>query len=853
MSDLLTILATFEQPVEPTPAVLRSLEDLYTDAVLAVWAEQGFDTISPAESAAPCRRYTAQAAGRDCLLVMPAPAAGYLHLQGISEEQYALIEREFAACDVYYSALVLTAQRLELFDPVLIRREGKWLNDDADTDQFLPRAHREHEGGLYGLLLGDLFWFKHVDVLFSRIAEDGTACLPTVQGLETEARYNRRYFYLSTSQDFPCWKGLIEIVGEGEARSLRFLHAVFCPLTEEVPFSELELISCSEEHAVYGIVELMGPTGYRLWAESAEAVVYGAGMPTRRRYLWNLRMVADSCSYNTQDIPITQGALYDDMKKYYIDEHGEEPPEGHIFTVTTAHMRALNQLDEGEYAASCMLCGVVEELREVSLPDAEFPDASCLMAVVRCIPDDEGTTVCVYLPAAVTGDYVPKVGDNIACSGTLCASAQELLETTESWQDSAAIAERTEEHVTDAEAHGYFDACKESSLAFGAVAAAFVKGGWTVEQYDPDRFSRKLVPLCVRNQHGELASVFVDTVIDGHEPQYSFASQRGTIEEACRDKGEIALFATVELRYKPDVDRYTVEMHLSPEQEGVVNTLAECAEGFLGSIPRLTEDGWEKEPQRPEQLDEAAAARLFAEACASGSCTSLAKWLREEMRFRDLCSGQERELYGKIDFLRFLTEDIEGCKEKGGWHRISFGVGTVETDGVRRPAAARFTGGYLLTALFVFNDSHGSIGEIVSLPRATFASFIAETLIPNRDLPEGVDAASMQDLGLLCPEYLLQSLPDTAPELPFADFAEKVMAVKRFLDAQGTPCVAIQTNPHRTPHLWFREADGRLAYICVEPVPMPHIFMAVLKLSYHGYSATLMADGSVSLGELRFR
>lgn len=252
-------------------------------------------------------------------------------------------------------------------------------------------------------------------------------------------------------------------------------------------------------------------------------------------------------------------------------------------------------------------------------------------------------------------------------------------------------------------------------------------------------------------------------------------------------------------------------------------------------------------------VDETAASRLFAEACASGSRAELAERLGEEMRFRDLRSGQERELRGKADFLRFLTEDIEVCKEKGFWHRISFGVGAVESDGERRPAAARFTGMYLLTALFVFNDSHGVIGEIVSLPRATFASFIAETLIPNLNLPEGVDAASQEDLGLLCPEYRLQPLPDTAPELPlahFADFAEKVMAVKRFLEAQGTPCVAHQTNPHRTPHLWFREADGRLAYICVN-TPMLSLFHGILKRSYHGYSATLMADGSVSLGELR--
>lgn len=248
-------------------------------------------------------------------------------------------------------------------------------------------------------------------------------------------------------------------------------------------------------------------------------------------------------------------------------------------------------------------------------------------------------------------------------------------------------------------------------------------------------------------------------------------------------------------------------------------------------------------------VDETAAARLFAEACASDSLTELAEWLREEVRFRDLRSGQERELHGKADFLRFLAENIEACKAKGYWHQISFGAGTVETDGVRRPAAARFSGKYLLTSLFVFTDSHGTISEVVSLPRETYASFVAETLIPNLDLPEGVEAPRTGDLGMLCPEYRLLPLPDSAPESNVAKFAENVLAVKRFLDARGTPCVALQANPNLTPHLWFREADGRLAYICVL-TPMSALFHGILKRSYNGYSATVAADGSVSLGEL---
>lgn len=843
MSDVLTTLVSFEKPVEATPAVLRSLEELYMESLLAVWAEQGMENITPAEKTTPCRLYSARAEGRACLLVMPAPAAGYLHMQSLSAEQYDLMERGFAEADVYYAALVLTEQNLVLYGPVAVRREGRWLTDDVDTDQILPRERREHMGGEYSALLGDLFAFKQMEVLIPRLVQEGGVCAPVLRGLDGEARRNKQYFYLSAIPTSPCWRGLVEICGEGVERRLQLLYTVFCPSQADVPFSELELISRPAEQEVFGIVELMGPTGYRLWAESSEAVAYGDGLPLGRRYRWNLFLVAESCQNNVHEFRITEGAAFEFMKENYREEHGEEPPADFAFTLSTAAMRALNQEDEGEYAASCMLCGVVEELREVPLPTEEFPETRCLMAVLRCIPDDEETAVCVYLSTAALGDFMPKVGDNIACTGTLRASARELLETAASWQDSAELAERTADESRASEAHGYFDACKAYSLALGTAAAAFVQAGWTVEQYETARFSRDTVPLRVRNQRGEPASVFVDTVMDGHSPQFSFAERREQLEADSRRQGRTAMFATVELTYKSAADRYAVGMTLSPEQEGVENRLVMCAEGFPRTESCLTQDGVTEKPVRPERMEEEEAARLFAEAFSAGSWQELSKWLREEMQYRSRSNGTE--LYGKIDYLRYMTERITQWKENGEWKNMSVATGSLLYEGERRPCMAMFHRG-IPTGMLVFRDSHGSVGETVAVPSDCFPSFIAETPLRNESLPAG-ESPVVQTPQLFRPEHGRTALTDMPTD---SDFARLVAETERFLQERGTPCAARHAEPALLPHLWFRAADGRLSYICLGRAGEPRPEMLRLLSPYSGYRAVVAAGEVVQLEPL---
>lgn len=726
MSDtMFDTLCTFEQPVKPTDAVLRSLEELYTETMLECWQKKGLTNIRPLETDSPCRLFSAQLAGERgaCVVAVSAPAAGLLHLRAVSEAQCERIEREFAGASVFYSAMALAEQSLLLLGPAPIRVRGKWLTEDVELDQFLPRSRREHDGGLLGALLGDVYYLKFTRILVPYLTQQGQAGFPKVSGWEPNKKDEKRYFCMRAAEASPCWVGLLEI--DADEKHLNFSRPVFYHDVE--PYSELELVSRDAAQRPYGIIELLTSTGYRFRAECLEAAVFGESLPAGRRYQCALSMVAEECRYNTQEISITSGAFFEMMKEEYRKDNGEEPPADFAFTVTTAAMRMLNQEEEGEYAASAMLTGVVESLHEVALPAGEFPFETCLMAEIRCIPDDEDTVVCVYLPPTVLGDYEPKVGDNIACSGTLCAAAKELVEAGESWQDSAAVAEQQDDGEQWREAHSYFDACKESSLALATVAAAFVNGGWSVASFDPDHFSRNYVPLSVRNQRGDAASVFVDTVIDGHEPQFSYAVQRELIETACRERGETAIFATVELRYHSTSDRYGVSMSLSPEQEGVKNSLILCAEGFSGSISRLTAGGVEETPTRPEQLDEADAARIFCEAFSTGNWTEAAKWMREEMHYCSHTNGTE--CFGKIDYLRYITERIENRKLEGRWENFSFDTGSVGYEGRRRPCMVMCYEGEP-TGMLVFGDKLGTIGELTAVPREAFASFIPLSTLP---------------------------------------------------------------------------------------------------------------------------
>lgn len=835
-TEMMTTLCTFEKPVEPTDKVLRTLEELYADAVQAAWRERGFAAIRPLEPSSPCRLFSARVGDspRDCIIAMPVPAAGLLRLNGVSEAQCERIDREFPESSVFYYALVLEAQELKLFGPVPLREQGKWMTDDIDFDQFLPLARREHSGAVLGMLLGDVFVHKLMHVLFPHLTDGGSPQFPPVQGVTAPA--SPRYFCLRAAEQSPCWVGLVGI--DDAEKRLNFCGASF--YHNAAPYSELELISRPEPGREDGYVELMNREGFRLWAESLEASVYGDAMPTGRRYQWALSLVAEECRNNTQEIPITSGAVFELMKEGYVEEHGEEPPAGHVFTITTAHMRALNQSLEDEPDAYSSLIGVVEELREVALPADEFPFASCLCAQVRCLPDDEDTVVSVYLPPAALVDFVPKVGDNIACLGTLRAVATELCEGTDSWLDSPELAAELPDREQESSAHAYYDACKESSIALGAVAAAFVKGGWTVEQYDPDGFSRKGVPLCVRNQRGELASVFVDTVINGHAPQFAYAAQREQIETACRERGELAVFATVELSYEEASGGYNVEMSLSPEQEGVTCSLRWTKAGFVGSMMSFEGDELKNKLTRPEVLDEAAAARRMAEAFASGKWTEAAKWMREEMSYHSHTNGTE--LCGKIDYLRYITERIENWKREGRWQHFSFAAGSVRHEGQQRPCMAMCYDG-IPTGLLVFGDSGGLIGSLVAVPATAFASLVTESPLRNDDLPDGVPPV-LHPKKIFGPEHGAACLPDMLTDTPFAQL---VADVERFLNDRGTPCVARHAEPTLLPHLWFREHDERLAYICLCAPGVEQRLPGIPPERYTGYEAARTTEGGIVL------
>lgn len=722
MNDRLSLvtLQQFNDPPAHDPAVMLRLQELCMDAAEREWHKAGFRSVTAVSGAGQGALFTAEEEGEPVLLALAPPAGTPMELHSLTEEQCARAESESPQHTLYYASLLLAWDELLLLPAVAVRRGGKWLTEEAESAQFLPVSLRGGGSNVVPALLGAGYYFKLFRLLVPHLVRNGHIVKFCVEGLFGDTAAEQPYCMLKVSSP-PCWVMLLQH-REGQ-ENWEVVRPVF--YHGSPPYSELELVSALPEYRELGLVELLNRNGQVLYAECPEAIAVPAALPCGRRYRWALSLVAERAEDNTHEFKLTDGPAVEMQRDEYRKEHGCEPPEDFCLTFSTSQMRALNQEGEGEDAAyASVLCGVITSLQEVPFSPMEVPGGSCLMATVSCLPDDEDTLVSVYLPPAVLGDYTPAVGQNILCSGMLYAVPDALCETTESWQDSAEVGEVQTEQAVSFLAYHAFHEFAPCSLGLGVAASAFVHGGWQVEQAHPEAFTRGDIQLAVSNQRGELYIVLVDTVVNGHEPVYSFEHLREMLQkspELLPEGGAGVLYATVRLDYHAAADRYAVAMELNPACEGVENRLLYTASGFEGSIPCIGDGPLREERTRPEVLDEAMAAELFRAALAEGAWGAFAKWLREELHYTS-ATAAVHELHSKTDYLRYITERVEMWKDKAVWPDFSFSCGTVLHDGSRRPCMAmRYQGN--ITAIAVFDDAQGLIGSMHAVPTAEFSTY----------------------------------------------------------------------------------------------------------------------------------
>lgn len=792
-SDMIAIITEFKDEVDSSLDNLLRLQDLCADTIAEKWKETGFSHAAPETVLPPFAEmpiYRARKDGADCLLCMALPAPNPMELHSVAEAQCKFAESApYSGMDVYATSLVLWGKSLVLLHPVCLRKDGEWLTEEAENEQFLPLCRRDERCNLAQAMLGDAYHFKLFAVLMPYLAQHIRPCKFRVTGL-FEKRNANPPLMLGRVGRKSAWTLLLK--QNEEKKAWEALRPIF--YDDQGPLTELELVRVEPEYPELGIAQLMHRSGRYLYAESAEAIACAADLPTSRRYLWTLSLVAEKAADNAQEIRITEGPLFEISKAEYIKEEGHEPPEDFAVTVSTAQMRSLHQPILGEDAAFTKGCGVITAMEDVPFSPFEVPGGHCLRAQVLCMEDDDEFILNLYLPPAAIADFLPQVGDNIHFCGTLFASPDLLCETETSWQDAAEVAEQTEERHLSRESMETLRLYGPHSLGYAVAAAAFVRAGWQIEVGDSGVYSRHKVMMVVARQQGELAVVFVDTVVNGQSPAHPCTEFRQQAEAHFRGGDSMVkscYFCTVNLDYNASADRYSVSMTVDPPCEGVENRLLYTA------------------PAYPEkEYDEATAAELFRDAMAEGLWGSFAACLREEMSYVSGTIGSKEN--SKIDFLRYMTERVEWWKTEETWPYFRFATGTIVAEGKRRPCMATSYLG-IPTSIVVFDLRDGMVERMRTLPYANVPTYIEETTpVNHNELEENTPRPLCENVvrpphGAAEPVDIKTLRSDTEDD-------RAVLHVLGHLEDLGTPAVCCAGARAPFPHLWYRDAMGALCY-----------------------------------------
>lgn len=790
---MIAIISEFKDEVDTSLDNLLRLQDLCADTIVEKWNEAGFshaapEMIFPHDVGMPI--YRAQKDGVDCLLCMAPPAPNPLELHSVAEEQCAFAESEsYSGMDVYATSVMLWGKSLVLLLPVCLRKDGEWLTEEAENEQFLPLCRRDESGNLAQAMLGDGYHFKLFSVLMPYLVQHIRPCKFRVTGL-FEHHETRAPFLVGRVGRQSAWAMLLK--KNEEKKAWEALRPVF--YYDKAPYTELELVHLDAEYTELGIAQLMHRSGKYLYAESAEAIACGPDLPTGRRYRWSLSMVAEKAVNNAQEHSITEGPFFEISKEEYRRREGHEPPADFAVTISTAQMRFLNQPLPGEDAAFTKGCGIITELEELPFPPLEVPGGRCLRAQVLCMEDDDEFILNLFLPPAALAEYVPQQGDNISFCGMLFASPDALCETTESWQDSAKVAAAAESRHRRMKSIETMRQYSPHSLGYAVAAAAFVRAGWQIEVGDSAAYSRHKVMMGVARQQGELAVVFVDTVVNGQPPAHTCTEFRQQAEAHFLGGDSLVkscYFCTVNLDYNAAADRYSVSMTVDPPCEGVENRLLYTA------------------PAYPEkEYDEAKAAELFRDAMAEGRWGDFAACLREEMSYISGTIGSKEN--SKIDFLRYMTERVEWWKAEDMWPYFRFATGTIVAEGKRRPCMATSYLG-IPTSIVVFDLREGLVERMRTLPYANVPTYIEETPpVNHNELEENTPRPLCENVvrpphGVTEPVDIMTLRSDTEDD-------RAVLHVLGYLADQGTPAVCCTGARAPFPHLWYRDAMGALCY-----------------------------------------
>lgn len=783
---------------------------LYHSNIVRVLEEAGFSRITAVATDYEDKpQFTAFRNGKAACICFAALCSYVLDVPHLSQAQCDACDSLYPQYDVYYACLYYQGEdddrKLMLLGPEILKRDGKWIDDELQHSQYLP-INRRDSVDRYSAIYNGAVLFKLLQVLFPAITARWDAPTFTVDHLFADAEQGATDYLALRLFRTPTVACILR--ADPELQKYAFVRSLFLHCSG--PTSELELVSMLQgDEELDARVVLMDATGHELLAECAETLLYRPHMQTGCRYMWHLSMVAEHLHPMEREFSITSGPLYEIHCREYREEHGCEPPADFAMRLSTSGMRSCMQEDDDTY------CSATGQVLSVTLETVD--NQPMLILTLRPVADNDDVQLQVFVSPEVLDDYAPQAGDTVCAAGYLYAAADSLLQDAPSWQDSVEVGELMQERELEAQAHHVYNELSRYSMGHAVAAAAFVRAGWELTSCDKNWMYDRNHPLWVTAQDGSKAVVCVDVVVNGHASQAPYSDVEdihNTVKQAYGE--DVACYCcTVTLDYHDEMERYAISMHVEPECPGVCNTLIYAACAFQETILSFDDDGPAQQQRlRPEHLDEAMAASLFKDAMASGKWAAFAEWVREELDYVSE-STNGCHLVGKLAFLRYICERIGAWKfasEYGpAWKDFSFTTGTVLYRGARRACAAMYYRG-IPSAVTIFEDAQGLIGGMHNLPWDLFCTFIRDETVPAVNLSLAADAEPEMERSVVRPPHETCAACTSAPAAPVA----LRLAAQRVIDfLLATRCTPVYCSlaAGEVPHIWFRDAQERLCWV----------------------------------------
>ena len=241
-------------------------------------------------------------AGDDAYIIFPPAASDPIDVEALSSEECSQLEQMHPQTEIYYASFFLTPgdYRIYMVGPVLVRRNGTWrtATPGGHIVQFLPPRFRTNEADCGGAsLLGGAALFKLEHMLLPHLARRGFQPTFSVEGLFSERSQDSLVLQATMDRGASPPTHLVlacTTPNQPEAQP-RFFRTFFYYSDRPENILILRDDPCRQDSDISGPILLQTVSGAYLRADCLETMVLSGALLSDSRYKWTLSLVATSC------------------------------------------------------------------------------------------------------------------------------------------------------------------------------------------------------------------------------------------------------------------------------------------------------------------------------------------------------------------------------------------------------------------------------------------------------------------------------------------------------------------------------------------------------------------------------